>query len=387
MKNWWLELYTIPYLKQLVRAYLIVLAVTLTLVFLMPDFLFIMFYGQFYILYSLKNVLSQSIYMNIEFHKLHVPFGELRPALIKNLLITGSSTFLALSSIWYLIVSYDPMDFGDMKYAVLGFSLLVSFGGFYRVVRTSRPGILEYELMDGKKYKYVPMFIYMFLAFVIVFITGVLDQLLFSPALPLVLFLLSLILGYTLFIYKAVFHLEVKKGSPKNFFKYGLIGTGYASALMVTLLLAGRPLVTMTSVDPELRHMIFTMSGPLAPELEIEDGKDLLAVDSPEIALIFTKTPGLEQVPVSELWTKPNSRNFADYLLHVKNPSVDNMTYILTTIAAKKKHTQFDRAVAQLMVEKWPKNQKLPDHLVAKKIKKEEIPKEERLPASDKSAE
>ena len=68
-------------------------------------------------------------------------------------------------------------------------------------------------------------------------------------------------------------------------------------------------------------------------------------------SMIFTKTPGLEQVPASELWTKPNSRNYVDYLLYVKNPSVGNMTYILNTIAAKNKHNLYDRAATQGEVE------------------------------------
>ena len=387
MKNWWLDLYTIPGLKLLGRSFLFVLIPTLLLVFLLPDMLFIMFYGSFYIAYCSKKASAKSFSANIEFHKLHVPFEELRKALIKDSLIQGVFYFLAYFTIWMLTDLFDPADLGDFKYTILLIYFAASFGTYYKIAGIKQPGVFMYEWLDGKKHNVLSLIIYMGLGFFGIMFLGLLKLSGFEPITAFFLVGLTVVFGYTWFLTKAVFHQEVKKGSPKVFFKYLFKGSGAATLACLLLMLVTRPLITMVSVDPELRHLAFAFAGPLAPELEIVDAKDLLSVDDPAISMIFRKTPGLEQVPVSEIWTKPNSSNFIDYLTYVKDPSVANMTYMLNAISAKKKHSHFDQAAAQLIVRKWPKNEKFPEHLLAKKMKKEEVPKEERLPASSEQEE
>lgn len=156
MKNWWLDLYTIPGLKLLGRSFLFVLIPTLLLVFLLPDMLFIMFYGSFYIAYCSKKASAKSFSANIEFHKLHVPFEELRKALIKDSLIQGVFYFLAYFTIWMLTDLFDPADLGDFKYTIL---LIFSLQVLEHIIRLQESSNQVFLCMSGLMGKSIMYFL------------------------------------------------------------------------------------------------------------------------------------------------------------------------------------------------------------------------------------
>ena len=131
-----------------------------------------------------------------------------------------------------------------------------------------------------------------------------------------------------------------------------------------------------------IRESAFKIVGVFSPSLDIETAKEFIKENRYsryELENIFRHSPDLNQVPISEILDKPRMSEYVAYLENVENPSVENLNYIMANpIKRNERNGYLYSELNKLVVEKWPKNQKFPEHLLDKTVLTE------RLPASKK---
>lgn len=380
MMKWWLELYTIPLLKLIGKSYLLILVICLLSWWLLPALLLFACMSVFYIAYVVRQNHKNFFATNLEFHKTHVPLKELRKAYIQDALILFSVQIFCYLSIFCIIISQKEMIGMELVAAYILMSFIMSSYPFYALLGLSRGVKPRYSMLDDS-YKIFGWFFRIGL-----FVAGlILVFVLFSAGFSLwttgTLFFLAMILSHVYFSFRAVFHLEKRHGTPALLLKYVSVGI-FSSFLICTLFAIGsRPIVHMTSVNPDMRNVIFSFSGPWAPELDIADAKDLLTSYDADYELIFTKTPEVHLIPLAELMPQANSQHYYKYVRSL-TPSTDNMIYILEQLDKKEKHNGHDYRTAQEIVKKWPKQQKFPKHLIGRFLSKEDKAKAQRMPAA-----
>lgn len=386
MKNWWLELYTIPFLKKL-GIFFLLISVCVNLCGIIVPSLTHMVALLGTGLIGFITFRGVTLSRNLEFHKLQIPFPVLRSILLKDVGIQTFSSILAVLLLELQMMIYVKASFADVFVVSSLFSVVITFLNLLKMTNQGPVGKPLYEMMDRKKY----------------FLRGMLTVMLMVGCAPFLMlpfaFLhvpfeafgiiggLTFLFATLFFFLKAAFNQEVKKGSPITLLKYTFKGALPALAVCLTLMTASRGMVSITSLDPAFRVMLFEFSGPLAPELDVSDALVFLKAPEKRMRLIFAKTPGLGQVPLSDIDEKWSPNDYVTYLLNARDKSLSNLAYILQKVDSNEKPSREERIIAELIVRKWPKGQELPKKIMAKKMNKEEIPQEERLPASDEQEE
>jgi hypothetical protein len=380
MKNWWLELYTLPSLKNIGKSFLVVFAVNLLIGLLAPQLSIIGVMANFYVFRKLKVQMNKSLGYNIEFHKLHVPFVKLRKAFYLDFFIQWFCLNIGFLISYAIAVQFKielSFDIHLMPYFAL---FCMSFLPLRWIGGIPKGRFSQYNLLDPNigKLKNFSISIFCFIFVFVSYFLAILSD--FSLMSFVYTFGVLVCVGHFWFLIKAVFHQEMKNGTPVVFFKYTFRGLAVSLCSFLFLSFATRPLVHVSTLDPIWRNSFFLFSGPLAPELNFEEAKLFMATEESNIGLILSKTPGIEHLPVGEIFKNPSSYDYFEYVSSI-HPSSENMLYILEKIHQSKKPTFHDYATSQIIVSKWPKSSKFPDHLLVKKIRKDESPLSERLPA------
>src|SRR5690349_15303408 len=137
MKNWWLELYTIPSLKKLFRAFLIVFGVVLLISFCFPTFLVVAAIVPLYLSYVVAMDAKNSVTANIEFHKLHVNYPELRKAMLSDSFIKLAAVVLAV--VLCKLVIYSVTSFGESDLILLGYLSFIHGAFLFQTMNFNKP--------------------------------------------------------------------------------------------------------------------------------------------------------------------------------------------------------------------------------------------------------
>jgi hypothetical protein len=384
MKNWWLRLYTIPSLLITVRTTAILFAIAVLINFSFPDYLFAVSWLSCLIPFAHKHTKENCLSGNVEFHKLHIPYQDLKSAVIKDSLITAFSIFLGCFICIYFAYVNGAFAGEDPVISIFAplwiqFIMIIQITSVNPVVN----GKFSYTIVDFTK---VNRFIFyvlvtfvglgMFLLSLLPVFAGV------NPLYTLVILMIGLMFQYSRFTYGAVFHQEKNIGTLKCFWSY--LGKGTLNGVGLYLLAAviSFPLVNSTSLNNEIRFSALNILGMLNPELDVEIAKELIKqnrYDSQRQKMVYANAPGINQVPISEILDKPRMSEYVAYLENVENPSLENLNYILANpIKRNEINGYLFSEFNKLVVEKWPKNKKFPEHLLDKTVLTE------RLPASKK---
>lgn len=388
MKNWWLDLYTIPSLKVLLKAFVIVYVSIWALILIEPGYAGAGYFLALYMSHKMGDDAAKSMLTNIEFHKLHIPYPALKNAFLKDISIRYSFLFLA----WFVCVLTIRLC-GDsstglfeeelvMMLAMGNMVLLRNMLSINKVVN----GKLKYEVYNTD---HLPSFVKFGLnlstiAFLMVSSVGLL-LLEFNPVYPSLFCVASMLYFYNRFSIRATFHQIPAKGSFKGYLGMGAssIGAGIVAYSLCALIISTQFNNQILSATAKVEAVDFL--GPFTPDIEVGVAREMMVgmnrdLESFTRVRILRHTSGAAETPITSLWKDPTTSEVVDYIVSVKKPSAKNIEYILSLTSIKK----FDRREVSIInsyaVKKWPKGQKFPDHLLAKKISTDN-----RLPASTKN--
>lgn len=380
MKNWWLELYTFPFLKELLRAFLIVFGATAVIAFINPQMYFISALLTVYLSYIVRKYALNSLSANIEFHKLHVPYPELKKAMLIDSCIRIIAPILAIIACLCIIIATAsiPAGEGNLLFTVLFSTHTVMFAQMMALRKTAQA---------KKKQPYFTDRWHPFLSFLfgIVLLLGVfvgmvvLEMLEFAPIIVAVYLGAGAGLFYYILSIRALFHIEKDIGSLKTFLKYST--KGFATGLVAYALsvVCVRPLVNNHDLMVDSKLFFYDITGPFAPQLEVETVKDFMVADlylSERVKIFNDAAPEFFYRPLFSVLEKPNMEVLMAYMETVKHPSVEDMKLILDYSSKLKVHPRHKAELANMIVTKWPKHEKFPEQYLDQKV---------RLPASVKN--
>lgn len=357
MNNWWLDLYTIPSLKNTLKYFLLITIVAVAISFFAPA-LMMYTYG-FVIIPMFANILDsgKSVAGNIHFHKMHIPFKELRSAYLKDVLIR-CSTLIVLSSLFCFGVSFFAViEFdGEVGATCLWFFFMGLFIQF-QTINLPVNGKYLYKIFDpsNKIKTYAFLLPQIILGLVIYYVFGVVDTILRLDSILYAFFFIStLFCTVWIFSYRAVFHQEKSVGSFWTPLKYQIYASLFLRLALLVVAIVSAPLVNLKGINPTIRTAMFISSGAFGPNLDIEHGREVLNQldEASDYKVIFKRTPGLSELALNELFVKPTDRQMFGYLQSVSHPPVESLQYILTT----SKHKQ----VTVLAMKKLPKDYPAP---------------------------
>lgn len=384
MMNWWLELYTIPMLKVIFKSWLIACCITLACFFYLPEALYFCAFSNGLLFYSMNKNRKNLLASNIEFHKTHIPLKQLRVAYLKD-----SSILFVAQSFCYLSIYFFCVQ-GSTGDSVISLTYLLLFIGL-----SFQPflGVLKWQ--QGKKPNYMMLNdshkFFLFITYLLLVVLGSLYVMMmlgmgfgiFTMVAPIAL---STLISFCYFIYRAVFHQEMRFGTPKVFMKYKAVGMAGAFIVCLIFGVVSHPLTFASWLPSDFRYVAFSFTGPMAPELQVDEAKEFLRNTDADYDLIFSKTADIGKVPVKDLLPKASSRQVFDYV-SAASPSKANMIFLLEELNKKEKFNAYDVLSVQTIIKNWPKGQELPKHLVSKFMKKSDLPAEARIPASQATQE
>jgi hypothetical protein len=376
MKNWWLDLYTIPALKKVARAFAIVFTVTLIVRMTFPQVMVMMIFFPFYITATLMTASKTGFGANIEFHKLHVAYPELRKALQRDMLIRLGVTGVALLLCFSLCATDTTTD----TLFALGMAFGVNFGMclFTGNVNKMVNGKLRFNVYGRDHLPQIVIFLQIVALGLVCFFCAVLITMMgFNPMTVLGFLGFGIVFFLSVFAQRALFHLEKEKGSFKTMVKYCSKGIGTATVVFLLGIVIFRPYVNDHNAGDSVQQFAFDYVGPFAPELDVETAKVLLTDWDIDKVKVFKGTPGINQVPVSTLFKKPTMGDYLAYVEGVDNPTSENLLYLLKTSQKYKGNPRLKSHLSAEVMKAWPKSQKFPEELLDQKMVKEE-----RMPAS-----
>jgi hypothetical protein len=384
--NWWLKLYTIPGLKKLALPVVLVFLLHVAMVLFAPKFMFLAFYANGFIWWAHHKSRPMSFAANIEFHKMHIPFTQLRPALYKDMSIKA----LVLASV-FLTHILIALSFGkgmeQLPYEVMAPMFIMSaFSEFFVFANASSLTKLpRYRLMGADVSFFKRILTKGFFAGVgfLMFFFCMVNQI--NPFYLMALGLVSCLMGYSLFWYRSVFHQEIAQGRPKTFFKYNGLGLASMSLLYILMAVGSASLINSSWVPSTIRLVSLQMSGEFGPKLDPQTARELLAVSHSDIpfaeSLILSQTEGAGDLPLTFFYPSPSPDNLLSFIRYTK-PSRENRELALRALRTGKLGKYHSEALTWYLTAKWPGNEKVPEELVAAKLKAKNLPENTRIPAS-----
>lgn len=383
MKNWWLNLYTIPSLIVTARSTAIVFAIAMLINNFVPTCSIFVGWISCYIVFSQIKFSNSHFGINLNFHKLHIPLKELKRCVMLDGFIRVFAIFLGsfvCNGYIYLNGGYENIEIPLFVLAPIGFQIF--FASLMTSVNSIVNGKYKYVLIDFNK---MNKYLFVFVTACVTVITSVVITIFslygFNPVFVMLFYVAGFFIQHRIFIYRAAFHEVTSIGTYKRYFKsLGIdLSTGLGLYLVVALL--SFPLIQNHSVNIEIRKAAFQMVGGFTPNLDNETAKDLIGANRYAVynlEYIFKSARSLGEVPLSEILDKPRMSEYVTYLENVENPSMENLMYIMNNpIEKNKRNAYLYPELNKLIVDKWPKSQKFPEHLLAKQIELEK-----RAPAS-----
>jgi hypothetical protein len=395
-QSWWFQLYTLPFLSKVMSKFYLVLMLDLVANYFTNgslSFLFLLY------LWALKSAFAHkdqiSFRNNIEFHKLHVPFPELRRALLGDIAIRAVAISIFIIAAYYLSyvakgsfvsifaeADIPPYHFVQLLYFIM---LMVVFYAWISIFNKEE----KYTFMGIRRSDRFLYYLMSFGAFVIMILGFIL---LASLGFNFIMScsLMMGVIGVTSLMYhfKALFHQTPATGSFKNLLRFGVPGS--LGFMLVFVLLSS--LVRNAPLDRELpasqRMEAFYFLGPLAAPLDLESFKVIEPLSLDFSMLLFRRISfDRAELELEFFLEEGDSSHRLHRWLKYGKPSQDFLFSVYRDLSQRPDYWQKKPGHASIILasrKAWPKQQEFPQEFHHLDRRAQEIEQErKRLPASN----
>ncbi len=380
--KWWLKLYTVPTVKAFTKWLGLSLLLDYLLVVLLgpSDLSVAVYFLPFWAVGMGSN--EKSFRANLEFHKMSIPFKELKKAFYTHLTIVF---WFIVFSLWIgLMISGQ---FGGLVTMLpyLSFSqytlfLIVGYFLFFYLNSLNRASIDKYAFYDSKISifkKIFRMFFMVLFGSCLFFLCAILH---ISAKVIMYGMIVPILIGTAFYYSRSLFHQAPPRAGMKHYFGYS--GLGYVACMSLFFLLAfvGRndfENKNLSSVDRLHLNLFWqpvsaSLDKDLFMELEpgIQGDSDLLALYS------AINTKKLNQIPASFFIDAENPQRLHSYLLFGQ-PNAENLTLLLDHMESKKdfwekSYKEHDK-LKYIVLQRWPADTNFPERHIAARVKWQEM--------------
>lgn len=382
INQWWFRLYTQRYLVSILKTtFILIFIEQIILYFARPLSGFYLLAPIFSFIVLITRAQLGSLRSNIEFHKMSVPFKDLRKALILDtlILIIGIMTSLILvlscsyfsGGVFKNIFEEDFVSFPHLIY--YGMHLVAVMFWYFLIHKDSKYQVLTSESSLLKKILRFGLFTGLTLMYSPILIFSSIDINVFT-----LLTMLSFGMGSIIFQLKAIFHIEKPLGGTKIFLKYGLYGHVVAYSLFFITVLISRNDVLNPELSPALRVRSFTFCPACSPNIDQHTFRAIdKHIDFSNRGLLYSK---LDFNPYSlgvEYWIGGDKDAYRlQNLLYHKPPTKQ---FLISLYDHFETYPNFWANNPQLNLlkylsyQKWPKGEKLPERFLAAQLSSKEL--------------
>ena len=386
MKNWWLNLYTYPALILLARSTCLVLVAIFLINFFFPGLIHLAPILSLYITYSQYMNCKKGICANVDFHKIHIPFPQLKTSVLKDSFIQMTSTFISVCiCCYYAWINVNKEKLESELFFIVPLAISVFFIFMMTSLNPVVNGRYKYKLIDLEKFNkfifYPVTFLVLWLGSILVTIGAFFFG--FDPFSYGIVLGLGFGYGAKKFVYQAVFHQAKSITTYKQYWKNIGMDWVRGGAFLVAMMVLSYPLVKIPDVHPDIKMAALRISDPLPLYIDNNMALELIKANRDDVVnlgIIISHADDINQIPITEVFDRPSINEYVVYLHDVKDPTAENLKMIMSNnIEKTDKNKQWFSSMNKLIVKKWPKEQKFPKHLLA-----EEVVLSDRVPASTK---
>jgi hypothetical protein len=392
--KWWLKLYTIPTIQAFTKWF--GLSVFLDYVLLLSigqtALSFAAYIIPFWAVSSGAN--EKSFRANLEFHKMSVPFKELKKAFYTHLTIVFFS--IVITSAIGLMISGQ---FGGV-FAVLphiSFSqylllLIVGYVAFLYFNSFLRGSIERYAFYDSKISFLKKIFRLFFEILMWASVLTLCALLQIHPFLISGVMMGTIVLGASIYYSRSLFHQAPSRAGMKQYFGYSSIGFITCMSIFFMLAFVGRNDFQNKKLSSAQRLNLNLFWQPMSASLD----KDLFMELEPGIqgnrdSLVLYDAidpKKLNQIPASFFIDAENPQRLFSYLVFGK-PNAQNLTLLLDHMESKKefwdKSYKDHAKLKNIVIQRWPANEKFPERHIAARLKWQEMRAKESKPGAQRA--
>lgn len=389
-KQWWFRLYTKHYLLDLLKMTAISIVVDLAMTnFAGPFKYFAAFAVAGPVMILFMKGAGSSLRGNIEFHKMSMPFPELKKALAKDIVVSITATFASC-----FLVFISSILFGGIYSTKIGrafinlvppgiaiYSFLITFllGCYLLIINKDR----KYLMVDRGASKFKNLINFAVVWFLSVVYIAFMMAVIPAPEMIGFLFPGSICIGALLFHQKAIFHQYRPKGRMRDFAKFWSYGAATCCVLYFLCLPISRNDVLNDSLHPYQRAHSFVFNSRYNPEIDIETFKDIekfVAYDGKQNLYESLKfdpyTLGLEYYLDEK---DPYNVRLVE-LLRYSKPGPEFLIVLYDHFEKKPEYWKEKKNFGMVQFgafAKWPKNETLPERFIVAKQSSKELFKKE----------
>lgn len=385
INQWWFRLYTKNYLLGILKTVATCIVVDLAMTHFAGSFKYfaaILAAVPIFMIF-MKN-LPGSLRTNIEFHKMSIPFSELKSAFLKDIFISVGASFTGSA-----LVLLASVSFGGIYSTKVGQAFITIFSPgmgifFFLLAFLSSCYVLmihkdrKYLLVDRSTSRVKNFINSAGISVLFVFFVALL--MIVMPSFPFIGLLApaSIFAGALLFHQKAIFHQYRAKGRLRDFAKFWSAGTAVCFSLYFLCLLVTRQDVLNENLNQAQRAGSFEFNTRYNPAIDVETFKNIerhvsydSQVDLYESLDFDPSTLGLDYY----LDEKDEYSNRLGYLLRYGKPRPEFLVVLYDHFEKNPEYWKVKKnfpSVQYAAFSKWPKKEKLPDRfLVAKQSSRE----------------
>jgi hypothetical protein len=318
---------------------------------------------------------------NLEFHKMSVPFKELKKAFYTHLLLVF--TFLVIA----MLVSVGVSNlfggvFSRMPYLSVSQCLLMGTFAFICFLYANsfhRATMDKYAFYDSK-ISLVKKFFRLILSFVAGFIFfAFTTEFAFEIASPMLM--VPVMLGATYYYSRSLFHQSPARAGMKQFFGYTSLGAIGALAIFFTFAFMGRNDFQKEQLSSADRLNLILFWRPMTPEIDKElfvEIEPTLKDDSLAVVSLYRAISHKEMnsIPFTFFIDAENPARLEAYL-KLGNPDAKNLAGLLDHMESKKEFWEKSYKKQDLykswINQNWPPKEKFPERHIVARLKWEEL--------------
>lgn len=387
MNNWWLKLYTLPHFLSMAKKIGIVTLISLLAAIFWKDAYFMTLLLYIYPAYTYFTSNDDTLLTNIDFHKMNVPFKELRRAVFLDMMIHYLSFMLMMVVGLYIPMAWlgqghelwdsiNGIFFGTPSYAILsitGFSLFMFTVKFSKLVK----GMNKQIKQSNQKIPLMQK---------ILIVPGVIVGVFFGPRIEHFIgqfndLTITCAMFFTIctfgqyFFFRTKFHQEKSVINGKRFTIMSATVLGIVAAFFGFVGLLSRFEMNSKFYSAESRAKTMFFLSDFSPELEVDTAADLMAAMYDTTPYVMKHVhPEIYQIPINQIYDKRNLFVWYHYLASGK-PSEQNLVYMMRELkehpeASDWLEAHYYHMVNVKLVKHWPAAKELPKDLIPKKIKR-----------------
>ncbi len=384
---WWFRLYTLAYLRMLGLSTLAALLLDLALSRIAPDYAFMAFFVPLTSL--ITKFTPGSFRENIEFHKMNVPFRDLRRAFLIDVFLTGCSMvsvlgLCLLASHCFGLLSYGgPSLFSDLTLSMLMYYVLAAFLAvcwvcFIAVDRRYVFYGLKHRSFWGKVFFAGPIWMICF----VIMVSGVLLH--FEVLQSYVHLAGAMMMASVIFTYRGIFHKGPTHTGLWGWIKHYTLGNVIMASLFAMALLLGKSDAFDKDLSMQQRTASLRFYSYFGPRINKE--AFVVFAGTYPAAVLYSK---LDFDP-SELGVKFFLDGDQGNLLEFMRRGRPGPGFLMSLYADMVSHPEhwskleMAEEIKYHAFHHWPKNKVLPEHYLAEKKKSDELQelRKKRHPAS-----